>query len=571
MSIEKYQKWRDEKGRLFTPVSVDGLDLISDRTLNKGTAFTKEEREIFYLDGLIPPNVQTLEEQKERVYEGFCSARSDIDKYIYLRSLQDRNETLYYSLLEEHIEEMLPIIYIPTVVTACLQFSHHYQRARGLYITRQNVEKMQEMIHHFPSHDIQVIVVTDSQGILGVKDIGVGGMAIPIGKLSLYTMGSGIHPSNCLPIALDVGTDNEELLADPLYLGVEHKRIRGEEYYAFIERFVENIRKAFPRAILQWEDFNKKHSFTILEKYRETLPSFNDDIQGTGAVVLAGLINAVKIKEQGLKDQVYLIYGAGSGGIGSARQLYTSLVAEGLSPEEAYEKIYVIDSKGLVMEDRPDLEPFKQPFAKSSLLFTNWKFASDQPTLLEIIENSKATVLIGMSGKKEVFKKEHVEAMLKNTDRPVILPLTNPAKEGEAMLDDLFFWSGGKAIVASGGSPWDDIEFEGKTYRIGTATNALIFPGVGLAALISGVKVITDEIFTTAAQALSTCVSQADLKDGVLYPRLQDIQKVGLRVATEVLKAIVKRNPDIGIIQDDIYEIVRSHIWKPIYYPYRRV
>jgi malate dehydrogenase (oxaloacetate-decarboxylating)/malate dehydrogenase (oxaloacetate-decarboxylating)(NADP+) len=266
MSIEKYQKWRDHKGRLFTPVSVDGLDLISDRNLNKGTAFTMEEREEFHLRGLIPPNVQTLEDQKVRVYEGFCAASSDINKYIYLLSLQDRNETLFYSLIEEHIEEMLPIIYIPTVVTACSQFSHHYQRSRGLYITKDNVEKLPDMTHHFASSNIEIIVVTDSQGISGMHDIGVGGMAIPIGKLSLYTLGSGLHPSYCLPIAIDIGTDNEELLADPLYLGVGHKRIRGEEYDKFLDKFVDIIQQSFPRAILQWEDFAKHRAFQILEK-----------------------------------------------------------------------------------------------------------------------------------------------------------------------------------------------------------------------------------------------------------------------------------------------------------------
>lgn len=319
MSIERYQKWRDHKGRLFTPVSVDGLNLISDRNLNKGTAFSKEEREVFHLDGLIPPNLQTLEDQKVRVYEGFCTAPSDIDKYIYLRSLQDRNETLFYSLIEDHIEEMLPIIYIPTVVTACKQFSHHYQRARGLYITKDNVNYIPDMTHHFPSQNIQIIVVTDSQGILGMHDIGVGGMAIPIGKLALYTLGSGIHPSFCLPIAIDIGTDNEELLADPLYLGVGHKRIKGQEYDQFLDTFITKVHQAFPKAILQWEDFAKHRAFQILEKYRDALPSFNDDVQGTGAVVLAGILNAVKLKNEDLKDQKFVIYGAGSGGVGLAR------------------------------------------------------------------------------------------------------------------------------------------------------------------------------------------------------------------------------------------------------------
>ncbi len=392
MSIERYQKWRDHKGRPFTPVSLDGLELISDRNLNKGTAFTKEEREELHLRGLIPPQVSTLENQKARVYEGYCSAPTDIDKYIYLRSLQDRNETLYYSLLEEYIEEMIPIIYIPTVAEACLQFSHHYQRSRGLYITKDNVDDMQEMIHHFPSQSVQIIVVTDSQGILGIHDIGVGGMAVPIGKLALYTLGSGIHPSFCLPIALDIGTDNEELLSDPLYLGVEHKRIKGKEYEEFIEKFVTNVKAAFPKAVLQWEDFSKDHSFSFLEKYKEVIPSYNDDIQGTGALVLAGVINGMRIKNEKLADQVYAVFGAGSGGVGFARQLHTELIGEGLSADEANDKIFLIDSKGVALTNRDGLESWKKPFAKDPGMISSWTLQGNEPVLIDVLENAKATV-----------------------------------------------------------------------------------------------------------------------------------------------------------------------------------
>ncbi|MBU3915381.1 NAD-dependent malic enzyme [bacterium] len=570
MSIERYQKWRDHKGRPFTPVSLDGLALISDRNLNKGTAFTKEEREEFHLKGLIPPQVSTLENQKARVYEGYCSAPTDIDKYIYLRSLQDRNETLYYSLIEEHIEEMIPIIYIPTVAEACLQFSHHYQRARGLYITKDNVDDMQEMTHHFPSQSVQIIVVTDSQGILGIHDIGVGGMAVPIGKLALYTLGSGIHPSFCLPIALDIGTDNEELLRDPLYLGVEHKRIKGEEYEEFIRKFVTNVKLAFPRAVLQWEDFSKEHSFALLEKYRETIPSYNDDIQGTGALVMAGVINSMKIKKENPVDQVYAVFGAGSGGVGFARQLHVELMSGGLSSDDAYDKIFLIDSKGVALRNREGLEYWKKPFAKDPGLISGWKLKGDNPVLIDVIENAKVTVLVGISGKARAFTKEHVDSMMKFTDRPVIFPLTNPAEKSEATPKDLYQWSGGKAIVATG-SFYPDLEYNGKKVQIGQASNAFIFPGVGLAVCISKIKIITDEIFSTAAHALAGCVSAKDLEDGIVYPQIKDIRKIGLRVATDVLKTILQRNPDIGFKLDELHEVVHSRVWKPLYQPYRRV
>ncbi|MBU2511601.1 NAD-dependent malic enzyme [bacterium] len=570
MSIERYQKWRDQKGRPFTPVSIDGLALISDRYLNKGTAFSREERKALHLDGLIPPNLQTLEDQKVRVYEGFCEAKTDIEKYIYLRSLQDRNETLYYSLLEEHIEEMLPIIYIPTVVTACVQFSHHYQRARGLYITKENVDNMHDMTHHFPSQDIKLIIATDSQGIIGMQDIGVGGMAIPISKLSLYTLGCGVHPSYCLPIALDVGTDNEELLADPLYLGVGHKRIKGAEYEEFIDKFVENIRRAFPKAILHWEDFAKHRAFQILEKYRDCFPTFNDDIQGTGAVVLAGVLNAVKLKEEKLSDQRFIIFGAGSGGIGFARQVVHELVSEGLSEIEAYDRICLIDSKGCVLKNRPGLEDYKSPFGKNPSIMADWNLNADQHNLLDIIEKSKATFLIGMSGQHNVFREEHIKAMLKNTDQPVVFPLTNPAEECEAIPEDLYKWSNGKAIVALG-SAWSRVEHGGKELRIGVASNAFVFPGVAMAVLLSNSDRIPDSFFSIAAHSLASCVSKKDIDEGAIYPRIRDIQNVGMRIAIDILRDINKSGSGKVVEEHDLYDLVKSYVWKPAYHPYKKV
>ncbi len=570
MSIERYQKWRDQQGKPFIPVSVDGLELINDRNLNKGSAFTKEEREVFHLEGLIPPSTASFQDQKARVYEGYCSAPTDIDKYIYLRSLQDRNETLFYGLLDEHMEEMIPIIYIPTVSLACQQFSHHYQRARGMYVTRENVDNMSEMVHHFPSQDIRIIVVTDSQGILGIGDIGVGGMAVPIGKLSLYTIGAGIHPSFCLPVALDVGTDNEELLQDPLYLGIGHKRIRGQEYYDLIEKFVRNIKEYFPRAILQWEDFSKRHSFEILEKYRDVLPSYNDDIQSTGAVVLAGVLNGMKIKGEELKDQSFVVFGAGAGGVGFARKVCTELVSAGLDEKAACEKVFMFDSKGLILNNRSDLETFKLPFAKDPSVLGGWNISGAEPTLDEVLENAGTTVLVGISGQSGTFTEAHVQAMMKHTSRPIIFPLTNPADESEATPDDLYRWSDGNAIVAVG-SQYPDVTFNGKQYRIGQASNSFIFPAIGLAAMLSKIQTLTDEMFNAAAHALAGCVGKADLDSGIVYPRVKDIQNVAVRTAIGVLKLITEKNPHIGLKREDLHEVVRSNIWKPMYHPYKRV
>jgi len=570
MSVERYQKWRDQKGKPFIPVSVDGVELINDRNLNKGSAFTKEERDVFHLEGLIPPSTGTFQDQKARVYEGYCSASTDIDKYIYLRSLQDRNETLFYGILEEHLEEMIPIIYIPTLTLACQQFSHHYQRARGLYITRENVDRMSDMVHSFPSQDVRIIVVTDSQGILGIGDIGVGGMAVPIGKLSLYSIGAGIHPSFCLPIALDIGTDNEELLQDPLYLGIGHKRITGQEYYDLIDKFVKNVKVLFPKAILQWEDFSKEHSFEILDKYKDVLPSYNDDIQTTGAVVLSGVLNAMKIKGEKLKDQAVVVFGAGSGGIGFARNVCTELKNAGLDQQAACDKVFLVDSKGLIMNNRSDLPEFKRPFAKDPAMLASWNMSSLEPSLLEVLENTKATILVGISGQSESFKEEHIQVMLKNTDRPIVFPLTNPADESEATPDDLYRWSDGKAIVAVG-SQYSDVTFNGKQYRVGQASNAFIFPGMGMAAMLSKVQILTDEMFTAAAHAMAACVSKPDLDSGIVYPRVKDIQAVAVRTAIGVLQLITEQNPHIGLKREDLHEIVRSNIWKPMYHPYKRV
>lgn len=571
MALERYRKWRDERGNEFRPVALSGHDLLNDPILNKGTAFTHEERDAFHLTGLIPPAVKPFEEQLIRVYHGYRDMPTDIQKYIFLRALQDRNETLFYALLSNHIEEMMPIIYTPTVGKACEEFSHHYRTARGLFITPRTVDAMDDMVNHFPSRNIKVIVVTDSQGILGIGDQGVGGMGIPIGKLSLYTLGAGIHPGCTLPIVLDVGTDNEKLLHDPMYLGVPRKRIKGKEYELLIEKFVHRVKRLFPGAVLQWEDFSKENAFNNLNTYRKQIPSFNDDIQGTGAVVLAGLINAVKIKKARLEDQIFAIYGAGAGGVGIADQIYAGLIKDGCDPVSAREKIFILDSRGVVFDDRNNLEVYKKRYAKPLGVAAHWGMENaGKASLMDLVNHVPVTVLIGACGVQGSFQKKHIEKMLTYTDRPIVFPLSNPTSNCEAIPEDIYAWSNGRAIVATG-SPFDNVCFEGTPCRIPQGNNAFIFPGVGFAAVLSKAREITVDMFTTASYALAECVSHADLERGIVFPPIKELRKVSAHVTVEVLKEIIKTEPKHRLHEKDLPAYVKACMWEPIYVPYRKV
>lgn len=571
MPTGKYFCWIDEQGNEFRPVCISGTALLNDRTLNKSAGFSYEEREAFNLNGLLPPKPQTFDDQLKRAYHGFLSATSDIEKYLYLRALQDRNETLFYALLSRHIEEMTPIIYTPTVGKACQEFSHRFQKARGLYVTADNVENMGEMARHFDGKEIKVIVVTDGQGILGLGDQGVGGMGIPIGKLSLYTLAAGIHPAHCLPVALDVGTDNLDLLDDPMYLGIPKRRMKGEAYDEFIEQFVAQTKLHFPNAVLQWEDFSKSNAFNNLAKYEDELPSFNDDIQGTGAVVLAGVISATNIKGETLADQIYAVYGAGAGGVGVADQIYSGLLKLGLPHKEARERIFILDSQGVVFDNRSNLDEYKERYAKPFSLASNWTLKNpDRADLEELIDNVAVTVLLGCSGVGGAFKEHHVKKMLNYTEQPMVFPLSNPTSNCEALPSDIYKWSDGRAIVATG-SPFDDVTYKNMTFRIGQGNNVFIFPAVGLATIVSGVKRITMEMFTTASFALADYLSQEDLDAGCVFPRIGELKAVSIHVAKAVLKQIQETDPDGCMSGKDINEELQNNMWEPIYLPYRRV
>jgi len=571
MGTGKYLRWEDSKGNVFRPVSLTGNELLSNRTLNKSTAFSYQEREDFGLDGLLPPRVQTFEDQLKRVYHGFTTSSTDIEKYQYLRALQDRNETLFYALLSRHIEEMTPIIYTPTVGTACQEFSHRFQISRGLYLTTDNIHDIGGMARQFSGKDVQIIVVTDSQGILGIGDQGVGGMGIPIGKLSLYTLGAGIHPDHCMPIVLDVGTDNQDLLSDPMYLGVPKKRLTGEPYKAFIKTFVEQVKLHFPKVVLQWEDFSKSNAFDNLSHYEDELPSFNDDIQGTGAVVLAGIIGSTKIKGETLANQTYAVYGAGAGGVGVADQIFAGLLKEGMKHQEARDKIFILDSRGVVFDDREGLDEYKKRFAKPVELAKDWQRAdANKVSLTELINNVPVTVLLGCSGVGGAFQEHHIKKMLEYTSRPMVFPLSNPTSHCEAVPEDIYTWSDGQAIVATG-SPFEALTFKDNVYRIGQGNNVFIFPGVGLAAITAEVKKITMDMFTTASFALADYVSQEDLDAGCVFPKISELREVSIHVAKAILGQIQQTDAECILRDKDIDRELALRIWEPTYLPYRRV
>lgn len=567
--MSHYQMRFDKDGAPYLEVNQSGSDLLHNPLLNKGTAFTERERHEFGLVGLLPPHVSTLEEQLTRVYENYVSKPNNIEKYVHLRALQDRNETLFYALLRRHAEEMIPIVYTPTVGEAVQKGSHIFRMSRGLYLSPENIESVDGMIASLPSDKIEVIVVTDNQGILGIGDQGIGGMGIPIGKLSLYTMGAGINPAACLPICLDVGTDNEALLDDPLYLGHKHRRFTGEAYDRFIARFVEKIKRHFPGALLQWEDFSKQNAYTNLDRFRDKTLSFNDDVQGTGAVVLAGILGAMKIVDSAITEQRYVVFGAGAGGMGVARQILAALTGAGLSRKEAGARVFTVDSRGLITTARTDLEEYKLAFATPIEAAAQWKVKDrGRISLLEVIQNGGVTVLLGTSGQPGAFTKEIVQAMPGNAPMPVIFPLSNPTSKAEATPEQVYTWTDGRAIVATG-SPFGPVTVGEATFRIGQGNNAFVFPGVGLGALAARARIITDEMFTAAAYRLADMMPADAAQTHCVYPRVADLGKISEQVAMAVYQTGMNQGVVDAPKDADPAKEIQRRVWKPVYLPYR--
>jgi malate dehydrogenase (oxaloacetate-decarboxylating) len=567
-----YDVKRDANGERFLEVNVTGFTLLRLPLMNKSTAFTLEERRRLGLEGLLPPHVNTLEEQKHRAYQRVKAYDAAIEKHIYLRNLQDRNEVLFFALLEDHVEEMLPLLYTPTVGEAVRLFSHIYRFPRGFSVDTGNLERCAEMLQNVPLEDVRMIVATDSSAILGIGDQGFGGMAISIGKLSLYTAAGGVAPDKTLPVGLDVGTDRDSLLEDPLYLGVRHKRLTGDAYDAFLDRFVQSVRARYPKAIIQWEDFSKDTAFKVLDRYRKIVPSFNDDIQGTGAVTLAGVLNACKLKGEHLRDQKVVIHGAGAGGAGVAWALVEGMKRDGLSDLEARARVLVLDSKGLLMTDR-SMEAYKLPYAQTPDFVSGWTFAGKAPDLLETVRNARATVLLGLSGQGGCFTEPVVRAVHVNTPRPIIFPLSNPTANTEVLPEDALRWTDGAAIVATG-SPFSDVTLNGTSYPIGQGNNAFIFPGLGFGSILARATEITDNMVLEAAYALSENTPEDSLEVGRVYPRIAGLREVSIRVAARVMQRAVLDGVAAEFslrakTLEELEALARTRFWYPKYLPFK--
>ncbi|HEY3820963.1 MAG TPA: NAD-dependent malic enzyme [Polyangiaceae bacterium] len=550
-------------------VRLDGAALLRMPLLNKGTCFSQEERVALGIDGLLPPHVGTMEEQLERTYSAFRREPTPLAKYSNLRALQERNEILYYALLERHIGEMLPIIYTPTVGDAVKNASTIYQAARGLSLSPLNIDRAAKVADNCVLDDIRIVVATDSSAILGIGDQGWGGLAISIGKLALYTVGGGVSPYRSLPIGLDVGTDRDDLLTNASYLGVRQKRLRGAEYLAFMDRFVDAVRARWPRAVLQWEDLSKDTAFEVLERYRKKLPSFNDDIQGTGAVALAGLVSACALRGRKLRDEVVVVHGAGAGGAGVAWAIQQGMIREGLTPADARARVFVLDSKGLLVEGRK-MEDYKSTLAQETARVAGW---GEGPFQLEAtIAKSRATVLVGLSGQPGCFTEPMVRAMCEHVERPVVFPLSNPTSSCEATPEDVLRWSRGRAIVATG-SPFDPVKVDGRDVPIGQGNNAFIFPGLGFGAILAEASEITDGMVAAASYGLAEYVKQKHLPQGLVYPPVEEMREVSVHVATRVAEQAF----DDGVARTTkttraaAGAHVRAKAWQPSYLPFEKV
>lgn len=549
-------------------VAARGTELLNSPLLNKGTCFTAEERELFGLQGLLPSAVSSPEEQLQRVYGNYQMAPNDIQRYLFLAALHDRNETLFYSLLGRHIEEMAPIVYTPTVGAVCATYSRLYRRPRGLYVSADDRGRIEEVLRRAPVRDCRVIVLTDNEAILGLGDLGVGGMGIPVGKLTLYTAGAGLHPTTCLPLDLDVGTNNRELLEDPLYLGLRRERLRGEPYTSLLDELVEAIRVVFPHAVVQWEDFANENAFQVLERFRDRVPSFNDDIQGTGAVVVAGLRTALHQAGRPLRDERIVFFGAGASGGGCALAARQALRAAGVPAEQARRRVLCLDSKGLILSDRPGLDGHKSLLAVDPSVVEGWSGATNGTFGLEaVVRNFRPTALVGASGRPGAFTEELIRTMHASCPRPIVFPLSNPTSRSEASPSDVLRWTDGAALVAAG-SPNPPVEVNGVSYEIGQANNVLIFPGLGLGAVAVGARRIDSAAFLAAADALFDAARSFQRPGAPLFPPIRDLRRISRAVASAVARALVDSGATPPMEPEEIERRIDAWVWRPEYRPY---
>ncbi|MCO5198082.1 MAG: NAD-dependent malic enzyme [Anaerolineae bacterium] len=554
MTISPFAPQELEQQDTFTDEPY-GVAILHDPLLNQGMAFTKDERVMLGLRGLLPPRVLRQHVQEARVLENFRKMPDDLQKYMYLIDVEDCNETLFYRTVIDNLQEMMPIIYTPTVGKACQLFGHIYQRPRGLYISAEDRGEIADVVANWPHDNVRVIVVTDGERILGLGDLGANGMGIPVGKISLYTACGGIDPETTLPITLDAGTNNEKLLADPLYIGLPQRRLIGPEYDAFIDEFVEAVEERFPGVLIQFEDFANHNAFRLLKKYRHQVCTFNDDIQGTAAVALAGIYSALRITGKPLTEQQFLFLGAGEAGVGIADLIVSALGEYGIMPDEARKQCWLVDSKGLVVAERDDLAPHKLPYAHDFQMI---------PSLLDAIETIKPTVLIGVCGQSRQFSEEIIRLMAHINERPIIFALSNPTSKAECSAEQAYTWSDGRAIYASG-SPFPPFEYNGKQFVPGQGNNAYIFPGIGLGVVSVGARHVTDEMFMAAAHKLAELVDESDLSIGLIYPPLDGIRAVSAEIGAAVAAVAYEQGLATTPHPTDLRAFIKEQMYEPRY------
>jgi malate dehydrogenase (oxaloacetate-decarboxylating) len=549
---------------------LEGTALLTNPMLNKGTAFTEEERTAFALHGLLPPHLGTLEVQSARRLQAMRKLASDLDRYVFLRGLQDANETLFYAVLTQNLEEMLPLVYTPTVGEGCQTFSHYWHYPRGLFLSWPQRDRIKEILAHPRFDKVEAIVVSDGERILGLGDQGADGMGIPIGKLSLYTACAGLHPSTTLPILLDVGTDNKERLADPIYIGWRHGRVRGEDYDDFVETFVNAVLERWPHALLQWEDFARANAGRMLQRYRDRLCTFNDDIQGTAAVAAGTLLAAVKVTGQPIRDQRIAIVGAGSAGIGIANLLLRVMVDAGLPEAEARQRFYAIDRDGLLVEGMAGVLDFQRPFAQSPAAVAHWpREYADTIGLTDVVANAKPTVLIGVSGQPGIFREEVIRKMASAVARPIIFPLSNPTSRSEAMPQDLTAWTDGRAVIGTG-SPFPPVVRDGRSFAVDQTNNAYVFPGIGLGVLAVRARCVTDGMFVAAAKVLADISPAARDAHAPLLPPVAQLRDVAFSVAKAVAREARAEGQCEPFDDEELDGLIACKMWDPVYRPYRR-
>lgn len=547
-----------------------GPSLLETPLLNKSSAFSPEERKAFNLTGLIPPRYETIDEQVSRAYLQYKSFETPLNKHIFLRAIQDTNETMYYRLVKEHVEEMMPIIYTPTVGDACEQFSDIYRSSRGLFLSYAERDQMDDILRNATKRNVKVIVVTDGERILGLGDQGIGGMGIPIGKLSLYTACGGISPAYTLPVMLDVGTNNEKLLNDPMYMGARHKRISGEEYDDFIETFIKSAEKRWPGVLIQFEDFAQQNAMPILKKYQDEVCCFNDDIQGTAAVTAGTLLAACKSKGESITEQRVAFVGSGSAGCGIAEQIIAHMCAEGLSREQARSQIYMVDRFGLLTKEMDNLRDFQAALAQNSQDLKSWTYSGDYPSLLDVMNCAKPTVLIGVSGQPGLFTEQVIRSMHEHCAQPIIFPLSNPSRHVEAHPQDVLKWTKGEAIIATG-SPFDEVSVDGVSFPIAQCNNSYIFPGIGLGVLAVKSRRVTEQMMLVASETLAAMSPKVLGTGASLLPSLREIETLSREIAFAVGKVAQEQNHALEIPDETLRARIDKIFWHPEYREYRRV